>query len=250
MVIFQRIRGIPISGIIEEINGASREGMTVVIDPSGLKITQGGDWLTAKWKTGRKGWIKMNVVSLTITDLYTPDTKEFRKLLYPVVDRASSIYGDGGYDSRKNFQYLSNRGVREPLLFVADRLPKIDEEVRRVFPRADFQLRTIHASRNFKAETRESDKLQIDRELKRVFTADTKEDALARLSLFKAQWSKKYPRQICNLEKKVNYLFTYFSYPQSVRRSLHSNNIIERMNKEVRRRIKVIDPPSNGGISA
>ena len=55
------------------------------------------------------------------------------------------------------------------------------------------------------------------------------------------QWSKKYPRQIYNLEKKVNYLFTYFSYPQSVRRSLHSNNIIERMNKEVRRRIKVID---------
>ncbi|MGC8645725.1 MAG: transposase, partial [Thermoplasmata archaeon] len=31
------------------------------------------------------------------------------------------------------------------------------------------------------------------------------------------------------------------SYPQPIRRSIHSNNIIERMNKEVRRRIKVID---------
>ena len=136
---------------------------------------------------------------------------------------------------------LYDRGVREPLLFIADGLPKLDEEVRRVFPRADFQLCTIHASRNFEAETRESDKLQIDNQLKRVFTADTKEDALSRLSMFKVQWNKKYPRQIYNLEKKVNYLFTYFSYPQSVRRSLHSNNIIERMNKEVRRRIKVID---------
>lgn len=54
---------------------------------------------------------RMNVVSLTITDMYTPDTKEFRKLLYPVVDRASSVYGDGGYDSRKNFQYLFNKGI-------------------------------------------------------------------------------------------------------------------------------------------
>jgi hypothetical protein len=121
VAIFQRIRGIPISEMIEEINGASRDGMTVVIDSSGLKITQRGAWLTTKWKTKRKGWIKihvaidadrMNVISLTIGKEFSHDTKEFRKLLYPVVDRASSVYGDGGYDSRKNFQYLSNRGVR------------------------------------------------------------------------------------------------------------------------------------------
>ena len=38
----------------------------------------------------------------------------------------------------------------------------------------------------------------------------------------------------------MNYLFTYFQYPQAIRRSIHSN-IVGRMNKEVRRRIKVID---------
>ena len=43
------------------------------------------------------------------------------------------------------------------------------------------------------------------------------------------------------MEKKLGYLFTYFQYPGSIRRSLHSSNIIERMNKEIRRRIKVID---------
>ena len=43
------------------------------------------------------------------------------------------------------------------------------------------------------------------------------------------------------MEKKLGYLFTYFQYPESIRRSLHSSNIIERMNKEIRRRIKVID---------
>jgi putative transposase len=42
-------------------------------------------------------------------------------------------------------------------------------------------------------------------------------------------------------EKDVGYLFTYFQYPESTRRSLHSSNIIERMNKEIRRRIKVKD---------
>ena len=119
--IFQRIRGIPISGMIEEMNGSSRDGMTIIIDSSGLKITQRGDWLTTKWKTRRKGWLKihvaidaerMNVVSLTVSKEFAHDTKEFRKLLYPVVGRASSVYGDGAYDSRKNFQYLGSRGIK------------------------------------------------------------------------------------------------------------------------------------------
>jgi hypothetical protein len=121
VAIFHRIRCIPISGMMDEINGAARDGMTVIIDSSGFKITQRGDWLSNKWGTKRKGWIKMhiaidaermNVVSLTITDQNTADIKEFRKLIYPVLGRVSSLYGDGAYDSRKNFQYLSNRGVQ------------------------------------------------------------------------------------------------------------------------------------------
>ena len=43
VAIFRRIRGIPISGMIEEINGSSRDGVTVIIDSSGFKITQRGD---------------------------------------------------------------------------------------------------------------------------------------------------------------------------------------------------------------
>ena len=43
------------------------------------------------------------------------------------------------------------------------------------------------------------------------------------------------------MEKKLGYLFTYFNYSDAIRRALHSSNIIEGMNKEIRRRIKVID---------
>ena len=121
VAIFQRIRSIPISGMMDEINRASREGMTVIIDSSGFKITERGDWLSSKWNRKRKGWIKMhiaidaermNVVSLTITDQNTSDIKEFRKMLHPVLGKVSKVYGDGAYDSRRNFQYLSNRGVQ------------------------------------------------------------------------------------------------------------------------------------------
>jgi putative transposase len=136
---------------------------------------------------------------------------------------------------------IYNRGVREPLLFIADGIPKLDEEIRRVFPRADFQLCTIHASRNFESEIRESDKTTVDKHLKSIFLILRKEDSLNRFKEFKSLWNNKYPKQVYNLERKLNYLFTYFEYPQPIRKSIHSNNIIERMNKEIRRRIKIID---------
>jgi transposase-like protein len=43
------------------------------------------------------------------------------------------------------------------------------------------------------------------------------------------------------MEKNLGYLFTYFQYPESIIGSLRSSNIIERMFKEIRQRIKVID---------
>ena len=43
-------------------------------------------------------------------------------------------------------------------------------------------------------------------------------------------------------------MFRYCDYPESIRRSIHSTNLIERMNKEIQRRIKIIDSlPSEEG---
>ena len=82
---------------------------------------------------------------------------------------------------------------------------------------------------------------RADAQVKQIFLSRSREEAMKRFNEFKNIWEGKYPKQVYNLERKLNYLFTYFQYPKSIRRSIHSNNIIERMNKEIRRRIKVID---------
>ncbi len=147
-------------------------------------------------------------------------------------------------------QDLYERGVREPLLFIADGIPKLDEEIGKIFPRSDFQLCTVHASRNLESDVREIDREEIDRDLKSIFLSDTKDEALKRFEGLRDKWSQKYPGPIYNMEKKLGSLLTYYSYPPEIRRSLHSSNIIERMNKEIRRRIKVIDslPTENAAL--
>jgi len=52
--------------------------------------------------------------------------------------------------------------MREPLLLIADVIPKSNEEIRRVYQRAVFQLCTINASRNFESEIMEYDVDTID----------------------------------------------------------------------------------------
>jgi putative transposase len=80
-------------------------------------------------------------------------------------------------------------------------------------------------------DVRESDKNEIDRDLKAIFLSDTKDSAIDKFNRFKDKWSSRYPRPVYNMEKKLGYLFTYFNYSDAIRRALHSSNIIERMNK-------------------
>ena len=86
------------------------------------------------------------------------DTVEKEPILFAMGIRESGEYEIMGFYLASKEPHLSykevikdlyERGVREPLLFIADGLPKLDEEVRQIFPRSDFQLCTIHASRNF-----------------------------------------------------------------------------------------------------
>ncbi len=70
-------------------------------------------------------------------------------------------------------------------MFIADGIPKLDEEIRRIFPRSDFQLCIIHASRNFESHVMVKDRNIIESDLKRIFLSRTREDALNLFSAFK-----------------------------------------------------------------
>ena len=136
---------------------------------------------------------------------------------------------------------LHERGVEEPLLFVADGLPGIEGEIRQMYPRSDFQLCTVHASRNFESHVRVQDRNEIDSDLTGIFLSRSREDAIDQFTEFKNKWSLRYPRPVYNIERNLGILLKYYDYPESIRRSIHSTNLIERMNKEIRRRIKIID---------
>ena len=91
-----------------------------------MKVTNRGEWIRHKWKT-RKGWIKVHIavdtrtkklLALRVTDEQVGDGKMLKPLVEDVKEKGgkiSKVYGDGGYDSRENFNYLSDNDI-EPVI--------------------------------------------------------------------------------------------------------------------------------------
>ena len=78
-------------------------------------------------------------------------------------------------------------------------------------------------------------------DLKEMFLSGTREEPLNHFNDFRNKWHPKYPRPLYNMEKNLGMLLKYYDYPESIRRSIHSTNLIERMNKEMGHRIKIMD---------
>ncbi len=82
--------------------------------------------------------------------------------------------------------------------------------------------------------------VEIVDDANRMFKCINKEEAIIRSNEFKNNYERRYPDVIYNTEIKLGELLRFYDYPLKIRNSLKSTNIIERMNEEIRRRIKTI----------
>ena len=82
----------------------------------------------------------------------------------------------------------SIHGVREVLLFVADRITGLEERIKEYFPKADFQSCVVYKVRNTLNKVRVKDRKKIAKDLKRIHQASTEEEALKGFEKFKEKW--------------------------------------------------------------
>ena len=162
------------------------------------------------------------------------ETGEYEVLgFYLTVKESHNNYNDV-------LQNLYGRGLKKPLLFIADGINNLDEEISKIYPRAEFQLCTIHYLRNLKSKVKEKDSEEIVNDANRMFLCNSKDEAGNKFREFKNKWNNKYPDIVYNTEKKTGRLFRFYEYPAGIRRLLKSTNAIERFNEEIRRRVKTI----------
>ena len=64
--------------------------------------------------------------------------------------------------------------MRESLLFIADGITDLDEEVMKIYPRSDFHLCTIHYIRGLKSKAKDKD-VEIIEDANKMFKCNSKQ---------------------------------------------------------------------------
>jgi len=83
---------------------------------------------------------------------------------------------------------------------------------------------------------------------RRIFAAAT--EARQRLQAYKTTWADKKPKAVRNFVKRFDTCLTYFDYPEPLRTLLKTNNPIERVMEEFRRRLNPMPAAAGWSTSA
>lgn len=132
---------------------------------------------------------------------------------------------------------IKSRGVQRVSLFCTDGLSGMEEVIGQEFPQAKIQRCLVHIQRNISAKVRVSDRSEIMNDFKEVYGSKTKEEAIKQLEEFNKKWKFKYSSLIKNLNENKN-MFTFYDYPESVRHTIYTTNLIEGCNKQIKRNFK------------
>jgi putative transposase len=136
---------------------------------------------------------------------------------------------------------LWQRGLRRVLLFITDGLPGLPEAMGRVYPQAEWQRCVVHGVRWSLAQVRARERALLAEDLKQVYLAEDRREALQALERLKATWGSRYPGVVGLWWRESGAFLRFYSYPRALWPYLRSTNLMERFIREVRRGTKVRD---------
>lgn len=108
----------------------------------------------------------------------------------------------------------------------------------------------VHKMRNVLTQTRHRNKPILAVDLKAIYRAQTKREALELLQKFCRKWYVAEQKAVTSLRFDFEKTLTYFDFHKELWPHIRTTNILEREFREVRRRIKVFDNSFNDNRSA
>ena len=122
--ICRRINRLNIKIIDDDNSSLHDDYFVIAIDSTGIKVTNRGEWIRHKWNV-KRGYLKIHVavdikrkriLSLQVTSEQVHDGKVLPELIRDIAIKQNkeidTAIMDGSYDSNKNFQFLSFRGIK------------------------------------------------------------------------------------------------------------------------------------------
>lgn len=130
---------------------------------------------------------------------------------------------------------LRSRGVDDLLIVSVDGLKGFEEAIRAVFPKAEVQQCIVHQIRHSAKFVSDKDIRAFMRDLKKVYRASDRTTAEQELNSLEVNWGQKYPPVIKSWRDNWERLSTYFQYPEPIRKVMYTTNLVEGLNRRIRK---------------
>ena len=145
-------------------------------------------------------------------------------------------------ESWRNFlTWLKSRGLTGIQLIVGDKNLGMLETIPEVYPETQYQRCTVHFYRNVFSATPRSKMPIVSMMLKAIHAQENKEAALEKAALVaKKLREMKLPAAAKKVEDGIEETLTYMNFPSQHWRKIRTNNAIERINREIKRRTKAV----------
>ena len=149
------------------------------------------------------------------------------------------------------FQWLKGRGLNGVQLVIGDKCLGMLEAVGEVFPEAKYQRCIVHFYRNvFSAVPRSKMKL-VAKMLKAIHAQESKAASRVKAKQIVAALKEmKLKEAAAKVENGIEETLTYADFPFEHWTRIRTNNVIERLNREIRRRTRVVGtfPDGNSAL--
>ena len=127
-------------------------------------------------------------------------------------------------------------------LVVVDGAYGLIEAVKTVYGFVPLQVCWIHRQRNVvKRLKKRSHRKEICEDIKAIFGAYNRKEAIKLIHKFREKWKTLEPKAVEIFLFDIDLSLTFYDLPHAEAKKLKSNNIIERMNREMRRRVRLVD---------
>ncbi len=142
---------------------------------------------------------------------------------------------------REFLQALQRRGLQGVELVVSDDHVGLRAARRAVFPSVPWQRCQFHLAQNAQAHAHNrAQGREMGQAIRDIFNAPSLADAEAMVTRVAQRFAKENPKWVKWLEENIEEGFTVYRFARSSHRKIRTINVLERVNKEIRRRTRVV----------
>ncbi len=138
------------------------------------------------------------------------------------------------------FRKLQNRGLKSPKLVISDAHKGLTTAITEGLLGASWQRCKVHFMRNILAHVSKKNKADFANELKSIWLSVDAEEARLKARKLMDKHQKSSPAAIKCLKDGLEDSLTFYAFPEVDHRKISSTNMLERLNREIRRRTRVV----------